>query len=234
MAAISLVRSTSATSISCGSSGFRRVVLLAMLTICEAQLSHAADVQVRVSDLRGDPVPDVVVTLEGAESTATSPGRWETVMDQVRKNFEPRILIVRAGSAVEFPNSDSTAHQVYSFSPTKRFELPLYRGSTPSPVIFDKPGIVVLGCNIHDNMIGYIYVTGAPYFGKTDTAGHLQLHKVREARYRLSAWTPRLAANDVPTAVEIAVDAANLSFDIRFTHALQSPASPQDTRVRDY
>ena len=72
---------------------------------------------------------------------------------------------------MEFPNNDTVSHQVYSFSAAKRFQLPLYKGEVHPPVTFDRPGLVVLGCNIHDVMVGYIYVTDAPYFGKTDREG---------------------------------------------------------------
>ena len=88
-------------------------------------------------------------------------------MDQRGSQFVPHVLPVQAGTSVTFPNSDQIRHQVYSFSASKRFELPLYAGTSASPIRFDQPGIVVLGCNIHDWMIGYVVVLDTPYFGKT-------------------------------------------------------------------
>ncbi|WP_460890864.1 methylamine utilization protein, partial [Ramlibacter alkalitolerans] len=82
----------------------------------------------------------------------------DAVMDQVNSEFQPRVLVVTKGSRVRFPNSDTIRHQVYSFSAAKRFELPLYTGTPPEPVVFDRAGVVTLGCNIHDWMKGYVVI----------------------------------------------------------------------------
>lgn len=81
------------------------------------------------------------------------------VMDQVDKQFKPEVLTISAGQSVSFPNSDNIRHHVYSFSKTKPFEIKLYSGVPGRPIQFDNAGVVVLGCNIHDKMVGYIYVT---------------------------------------------------------------------------
>jgi hypothetical protein len=94
------------------------------------------------------------------------------------------------GTAVTFPNRDSVRHQVYSFSPAKRFELPLYTG-VPQAVTFDKPGVVILGCNIHDWMIGYVYVSESPYFAKTDAHGKAVLTDLPPRAYVLRVWHPQ-------------------------------------------
>ncbi len=93
------------------------------------------------------------------------------MVDQVDRAFAPDLLVIPLGSTVEFPNSDSVSHQIYSFSPAKRFQLPLYRGKPYPPVHFDQAGVVTLGCNIHDDMLAYLVVTDAPWFGRTDAAG---------------------------------------------------------------
>ena len=93
------------------------------------------------------------------------------VMDQLDRAFVPDLLVVPVGSTVSFPNSDSVSHQIYSFSSAKRFQLPLYRGKPYPPVLFDQTGVVTLGCNIHDEMLAYLVVTDAPYFGRSDRAG---------------------------------------------------------------
>ena len=105
----------------------------------------------------------------------------------------PRVLVVTVGTKVEFPNSDSVSHEVYSFSPAKRFQLPLYKGAVHPPVTFDKPGLVVLGCNIHDQMVGYIYVTEAPFYGKTDAQGALHLTNMPTGDYLITLWSPFVA-----------------------------------------
>src|SRR5438132_7382630 len=89
-------------------------------------------------------------------------------MDQVDRAFAPDLLVVPIGSTVEFPNSDSVSHQIYSFSQPKRFKLPLYHGKPYPPVQFDQAGVVTLGCNIHDDMLAYLLVTDAPWFGRTE------------------------------------------------------------------
>ena len=102
------------------------------------------------------------------------------------------MLAVHTGTAVSFPNSDNIRHHVYSFSPAKRFELRLYQARR-RPVVFDKPGVVVLGCNIHDWMLGYVYITDDPFFAVSDDAGRLALD-LPPGRYTASLWHPRSPA----------------------------------------
>lgn len=113
-------------------------------------------------------------------------------MDQINKAFVPSVLVVRTGTPVTFPNSDTIAHQVYSFSSAKRFELPLYRGHPHAPVVLDQAGLIVLGCNIHDSMAGYIVVTDSPYFGKSDDRGAWRMGALPAAEYEVTIWSPRL------------------------------------------
>jgi plastocyanin len=147
-----------------------------------------------VVDRDGHGVGETVVTATPATPTAgSSPALNSAVMDQRNLTFVPRVLVVGVGTIVKFPNNDSVSHQVYSFSAAKRFQLPLYKGEVHPPVTFDKPGLVVLGCNIHDGMVGYIYVTDAPYFGKTEAAGNLQLKALPVGDYRIIIWSPFIA-----------------------------------------
>ncbi len=115
------------------------------------------------------------------------------VMDQRNRTFVPRVLVVGVGTSVEFPNNDTVSHQVYSFSPAKKFQLPLYKGTHHPPITFDREGLVVLGCNIHDDMAGYIYVTASPFFGTTDASGVLQLRDLPAGDYRVTLWSPLIA-----------------------------------------
>src|ERR1700692_3457595 len=138
----------------------------------------ASELTVSVIDPSGHGVIDVVVVVApvgpaAPPATPTSPAA--AIMDQRNLAFSPRILVVRVGTSVEFPNNDTVSHQVYSFSPAKKFQLPLYKGQLHPPVTFDRSGCVVRGGNIHDQMVGYIYVTDAPFFGKTDPAGTVRL-----------------------------------------------------------
>jgi hypothetical protein len=100
---------------------------------------------------------------------------------------------------VTFPNHDDVRHQVYSFSPAKRFELPLYAGVPAQPVVFDKPGVVVLGCNIHDWMVGYVYVSESPFFAKTGKDGKAVLAELPARAYVLRVWHPQLETSEDAT-----------------------------------
>jgi plastocyanin len=164
----------------------------------------AGDLSVTIVDTAGRGVPDAVVTVAPEEkSAATARAAVTVVMDQIQLAFVPRVLVVAVGTTVEFPNNDSVSHQVYSFSPAKKFQLPLYKGQLHPPVVFDHEGLVVLGCNIHDQMVGYIYVTPAPYFGKTDASGVLRVPDLKAGNYRLTLWSPLIA--DAASTLERAV-----------------------------
>jgi plastocyanin len=125
-------------------------------------------------------------TLQGPAGGVAAPGK--AVMDQQEMRFVPSVLAVRTGTSVTFPNRDDIRHQVYSFSPTKRFELRLYQGTPSEPVVFDKPGLVVLGCNIHDWMVGYIYVTDDPWFAVSDAQGKVSFDDLPAGDYRVTLW----------------------------------------------
>jgi plastocyanin len=117
---------------------------------------------------------------------ATSQART-AVMDQKDRRFVPHVLAVQTGTAVTFPNSDNVRHQVYSFSAAKKFQLPLYAGTPPNPIVFDKAGVVVLGCNIHDRMSAYIVVVDTPHFGVTEN-GLVELTDLAAGSYGVRVW----------------------------------------------
>jgi plastocyanin len=165
------------------------VMLVAYLTSMHA---GAADISVKVIDRDGHGVDQVVVSVTSL-TTPVSIAPKPAVMDQRNLEFVPRVLVVGVGTRVEFPNNDSVSHQVYSFSAAKRFQLPLYKGEVHPPVVFDRPGLVVLGCNIHDSMVGYIYVTDAAYFGTTGPDGALEIKDLPFADYRIVLWSPFIA-----------------------------------------
>jgi hypothetical protein len=102
----------------------------------------------------------------------------------------PYVTVIQTGTTVTFPNRDPILHHVYSFSPAKPFEIKLYTGKSPVEVVFDKPGVVTLGCNIHDWMIGYIAVVPTPWFAKTDAAGTAIIRDLPPGAYDIQAWHP--------------------------------------------
>ena len=192
---------------------------LAALTMCAViggwcRGAISADLTVSVLDSAGHGVAGIVII---AESDAALPDKHlahTAIMDQQHMQFVPRILVVQSGTGVDFPNSDQIQHQVYSFSAPKSFKLSLYAGHKYPPVVFDRPGLVTLGCNIHDGMLGYIYVTDSPFFGRSDDSGQLQLHGLPAGNYTLTAWHPQLQ------------EAGGSSLQLRLTLADNSQPTP--------
>ena len=163
------------------------------LTWGQAGTAHAATVQIEVLDAAGKPVGDAVVFLESAQARRQVRPLAALEMAQQKKQFVPEVLVVPVGSEVRFPNHDTVRHHVYSFSPAKKFELKLYTGTPANPVLFDRPGVVVLGCNIHDQMVGWILVVDTPYYAQTLAAtGKAQIDNVPTGSYRLRTWHTRL------------------------------------------
>ena len=112
-------------------------------------------------------------------------------MDQIDQQFVPHILTVQRGAAVTFPNSDSIKHHVFSFSQAKTFEIRLYKERSAEPIYFEREGEVELGCNVHDWMLGYIYIVDTPYFGRTDEEGYA-VFDVPQDNYLLGIWHPQI------------------------------------------
>jgi plastocyanin len=148
----------------------------------------AAPLEVRVNDAAGKPLAGAVVFLESREAREAVRPLHGVEVAQVGKNFVPPVAVVPVGSAVSFPNRDTVRHHVYSFSPTKKFEIKLYVGTPANPVVFDQPGIAVLGCNIHDNMVAWIVVVGTPWYGQTAADGRWTAPNVPPGTYRLRTW----------------------------------------------
>lgn len=151
--------------------------------------ASAADVSATVSDANGKPLPAAVVYLMPTQPTALAQPK-HAVIDQVDKEFVPRVTVVQTGTAVDFPNHDNIRHQVYSFSSAKTFQLKLYSGRPSEPVVFDKPGLAVLGCNIHDNMLAYVLSVDTPWFAQADAQGRVKLKDMPAGKYEMLAWYP--------------------------------------------
>lgn len=177
--------------------------------------AHAGEVRITVTDdTAGQPARYAVVSLHaaGAGGAGSDELRAEPAeMDQRDMQFSPHVLPVQAGTLVHFPNSDDVRHHVYSFSSAKRFELPLYAGRQADPVRFDQPGVVVLGCNIHDSMIGYILVLETPWFARVDAQGLATLN-APPGDYRLEVWHPRLPDTDKPQVFQVSLTGGEPTF----------------------
>jgi plastocyanin len=194
---------------------------LMLLLIVFARSGYGAGLSVQVLAATGKPLRGAVLTLTSLETPVRHAAAEHAVMDQINRAFEPDLLIIPAGSTIQFINSDTVSHQIYSFSPVKRFQLPLYQGTPYAPVLFDKVGIVTLGCNIHDQMLAYVVVTDAEYFGRSGPSGNWSA-EVPGGRYQLAIWHPRLREDASTLSRVVSISEGDPSVvTIRLTKPLQ-------------
>jgi len=149
--------------------------------------SYAMATTITIKNANNQPLANAVVWLSGASTQPPSELKKTYAMSQKNREFTPRTLVVPKNAQVEFPNADSIMHHVYSFSEAKTFELKLYKEQPKAPIIFDQTGVVELGCNIHDWMLGYIVVVDSTIFAITDDKGAVNL-TVPNGQYTLSIW----------------------------------------------
>ncbi|HZQ62408.1 MAG TPA: methylamine utilization protein [Casimicrobiaceae bacterium] len=167
---------------------------------CSPARAQSSEIVVSVTDQSGLPVTDAVVVAMPTDGKVTLPAKpREEIVDQIDKEFSPRVKPVVVGTPIRFPNHDNVRHHVYSFSGAKRFELPLYAGVPAQPVVFDKAGVVVLGCNIHDWMVGYIYVSDSPYFAKTGHDGKAVISGLPAQAFVVRTWHPLMDGGEEAT-----------------------------------
>ncbi|HZT02092.1 MAG TPA: hypothetical protein VFA39_07510 [Steroidobacteraceae bacterium] len=201
-----------------------------LCTLLHAAPAAAASLAISIQLADGKPLADAVITVQPVGRKLPAPAPIHAAMDQMNRMFVPEVLVVPVGSAVSFPNSDSVSHQIYSFSPAKRFQLPLYRGKPYAPVIFDHAGIVILGCNIHDWMIAYIDVTDAPFYGTTNAQGAWSA-QLPAGHYQITVWHPRMR-EQTPTLVrELAIDSGDRA---TLTLQLTKPLRPAPMEGESY
>jgi plastocyanin len=214
---------------SCRVSVTVRTLLLALIGT-----AGGTELRVTVSQVNGRPMPGAVVIADPAVP-APRPRKSTAMIDQRNLMFLPEILVVRTGTDVEFPNSDQVRHQVYSFSTAKKFQLALYAGRQHEPVNFDKPGLVTLGCNIHDSMIGYVYVTDSPWFGRTDGNGTLLL-ELPMGKYSVSVQHPRIADSTASLRHALDINATPAALDFRLVKPVRTAthAHGADSHWEDY
>jgi plastocyanin len=194
--------------------------------LCLAPPASPATLTVQLSDAAGAALEDAVAW---ATPRAPLPGTTPRpgAVAQVDKTFVPLVTVVQAGAQIAFPNRDEIRHHVYSFSPAKIFEIKLYANvPTPPRILFEKVGEVVLGCNIHDNMLGYILVVDTPFYGKSGTDGRVKLENLPEGDYELHAWHPSQAAPPEARPVKVRADeSATASYSVALRPRLPRPPS---------
>jgi plastocyanin len=196
---------------------FRIATLVA--TFCAGAHAAASSVAIQVTDSGGKPLADVVLTADPEAGSAVPKLLKPAEIEQRGLKFLPLVSVVQTGSRVAFPNNDRVKHHIYSFSPAKKFDQKLYSGVAAAPQVFDKPGLVVLGCNIHDRMVAYVKVVDTPYFAKTDAAGIARIDVPAAGKYTVSAWHYNMSGAAAEQVLAIGDDTATLSFKL----ALKGP-----------
>lgn len=169
------------------------LVCLGWSSALSAQTTYTA----RVLTAAGAPVPHAVVSLQPVTppTPPPAPPREPAVIVQINQDYQPYVTPVLVGTTVDFPNRDNVQHHLYSLSPAKRFEKPLYRSGASESVVFDKPGVVTLGCNIHDWMSAYVVVLSTPHFARTDENGRAVVSGLPPGAYQVEVWHPRQPKN---------------------------------------
>jgi plastocyanin len=168
-------------------------ILAALFLTGVLVVAQAAEVRVLVQDGQQQPVANAAVVLRALDESPTLPSEPEASVDQIDREFVPAAISVPVNTRVLFPNKDDIRHHVYSFSQAKSFELPLYTGTPARPIEFPDEGIVTIACNIHDWMVGHIYVLDSPWHGITGDDGRWQIEGVPEGRYAVEVWHHALA-----------------------------------------
>lgn len=205
----------------------RRCLLISVsiLTFSSPAVSQTA---LKIVDQHNNPLPNAVVEYAASKQQSKQQNKQPAsdktyIMDQINKQFVPHVLIVPKNSLVNFPNSDDIRHHVYSFSEAKTFELKLYAGRPKNPVQFDKNGVVVMGCNIHDSMVGYIYVADSNNTYMSDENGDILLPDDLSLNTSLHIWHPN-SSTGLSKQTTFTVDKAMLAQDvITFTMDIKKP-----------
>ena len=195
--------------------------------------ASAQEYRIKITDMAGQPMENAVVSLRTDSPQPAT--KTIALMDQVDRQFAPRVLTINQSDLVSFPNSDNIRHHVYSFSAPKVFEIKLYADVPEAPIEFGEPGIVVLGCNIHDDMIGYIYVTPTGFSsGVTGRNGEALIRaegKIEELRI----WHERLSAVETDQITLTAQGLQNYqSGDSDYLIAINPELPPVETKASSH
>jgi plastocyanin len=191
-----------------------RLASLATLSVA-ATFAQAANVDVLLSDAAGTPLADAVVMLEPVGARLPVKPLQGALIVQHDQQFDPPVTVVTTGTAVMFPNQDTVRHHVYSYSPAKTFQIKLYAGVPHTPIVFDKPGVAVLGCNIHDGMIAWVVVSDTPLWARSAAGGHAKVADVPPGSYQVHVWHSSLAETTPPQLLPLTVGASDIDQRVR-------------------
>jgi plastocyanin len=195
------------------------------LAACRA--AGATPVDAIVLNPAGVPVADAAVVLLPQTPTQVK-SRVGGSIEQRGREFIPFVTIVQTGTSVEFPNNDQIKHHVYSFSPPKQFEIKLYAGKPGKPVVFDKPGVVVIGCNIHDWMEAHVLIVDSPWYAKTAADGKVMIADVPPGRYKVQLWHPLQKGTPAIRDIEIGSTPAHLKLALDVKPREHKPRTESD------
>ena len=190
--------------------------------LCRRLYGNAGSLEIQITDARGKTAAGVGIVVDTSTPEPLPAVAPKAVIDQRREQFVPRVTIVQRGTEVSFPNTDRVQHHVYSFSQAKQFELALYRGNEHPPVTFDHDGIAVLGCNIHDHMVGYVLIVDSPHFGFTDRDGRLVLTDLPNGPVKVTAWHPDIDVEFGPINRTVDIAPGKNTAEIRLDRSWQT------------
>jgi len=191
--------------------------LAVLIGVLASRPVGAAEIRASVNDSAGKALEDAVVTITPESGTATpedAAGKATATIDQKDEMFVPEVVVIHTGGAVVFRDSDTVRHHVYSFSPIKQFQFVQQPGETSAPVRFDHPGIAAIGCNIHDFMIAYVYVTDAPWAIVTGADGLADFTGLPAGRFMVTVWHPRLWPDAPPLSQSVTLSGAGMTVPI--------------------
>lgn len=176
-------------------------LLTTVALLCSVHEVSAGDIRGTIKILGGKGVEHVVVYIEQVQQETFSAPTKNAIVDQVRMTFVPHVLPVLAGTTVDFPNSDSTRHNVFSPSKIKKFNLGTYPAGITKKVTFDKTGIVSLLCNVHPEMSAFVVVLQNPYYAMPEKSGRFKIPNIPTGNYTLVVWHPKFKEKRIEVSV---------------------------------
>jgi plastocyanin len=199
----------------CRHVGAAAAIFILLATI-NAFSCKAAGIVATVTDESGLPLPDAVVSVVATGNTHIAPSALlaTATIDQLDEMFVPTVVVVQRGGSVAFHNSDRTRHHIYSFSQIRQFEFVQKPDDISPPVSFPVAGVAAIGCNIHDNMIAYVYVTDAPRAAVTDALGKAEITDLPAGTFTATVWHPRLRPRVAPPSQRITLESKNSTLAI--------------------
>jgi plastocyanin len=213
--------------------GKKQFLAAIAFALAAATPAFAGTLNIAVTDSDGKPAEEAVVELApDAPNAAASRVPLQAVIDQRHETFIPLVSLIRKGGHVVFTNNDTTMHEVYSFSTIKQFEFKIDEGQHSEPVVFNIPGVSAIGCNIHDQMITYVYVADSPFAAVTNASGHAVFSDMPAGAYHAHIWHPRLAPGEAVPSYAISISGADQS--AAYTLTLMPPPAKRPMHMGGY